>query len=432
MSAGALGRRQAIVANPRSEWYPPSRIPSERAIMNPSKGTRLATKVSVPLAGLTTLLALLVTPSCSREDAPVSTSAVERTPFGTLADGTAVERFRLTKPGKGIEVDAITYGGIITSLKTPDRTGALGDIVLGFDTLDPYLAGTPYFGAIIGRYGNRIADGRFELDGEGYELARNNGPNHLHGGDVGFDKVVWEAESFEEAGGVGVRFSYTSPDGDEGYPGTLEVRVTYTLTDRDELVIDYVATTDAATPVNLTQHSYFNLAGEGQGDILEHELWIGASRFTPVDSTLIPTGELAAVEGTPFDFRTPTAIGARIDADDDQIRMGPGYDHNFVLDEPPEGRPEDGLVAAARVRDPGSGRTLEVRTEEPGLQFYAGNFLDGTLVGKSGRPYGHRSGFCLETQHFPDSPNQPGFPSTILRPGEEYRTRTVWAFGVQD
>jgi aldose 1-epimerase len=369
------------------------------------------------------------------EETPAVGASVERAPFGATAAGEPVERFTL-RNATGMEIDVITYGGIITSLRTPDRNGEMADIVLGFDTLDPYLAGTPYFGAIIGRYGNRIAGGRFEVDGVAYTLATNNGPNHLHGGDVGFDKVVWAGEPFDDESGVGVTLRYTSQDGEEGYPGTLDVTVRYTLTDADELVVDYHATTDRATPVNLTQHSYFNLAGEGNGTILGHELWIDASHYTPVDSTLIPTGEIAPVEGTPFDFRTPTPIGARIDADHPQIAVGPGYDHNFVLDAAgPESvagalRPQEAeLTFAARVVEPTSGRMMEIYTEEPGLQFYAGNFLDGSIVGKSGRAYEFRSGFCLETQHFPDSPNQPAFPSTLLLPGEEYRTRTLFAFG---
>ncbi|HEX7051782.1 MAG TPA: aldose epimerase family protein [Longimicrobiales bacterium] len=362
---------------------------------------------------------------CASGDTGMS-RRITRADFGTTPEGETVELFTLRNP-HGIEVRAMTYGGIIVSLRTPDREGRLGDIVLGFETLDRYLEGTPYFGAIIGRYGNRIAGGRFELDGETYTLATNDGPNHLHGGNRGFDKVIWEAAPFENDTAVGVTFSYRSPDGEEGYPGNLDVQVTYTLTNSDRLVFDYVATTDKATPVNLTQHSYFNLAGAGNGDILGHELMINASAFTPVDSTLIPTGEIRSVEGTPFDFRTSTAIGARIDADDQQIRYGPGYDHNFVLD-----REGAGLALAARVVEPSSGRTLEVYTTEPGLQFYSGNFLDGTITGKDGKVYGHRSGFCLETQHFPNSPNQPSFPSTILRPGEEYRSRTVLAFGVSE
>lgn len=359
----------------------------------------------------------------SGKEPPMLPRVVERAPFGRMPDGRPVERFTLRNP-QGVEVQAITYGGIITSLRTPDRNGMMADIVLGFDTLEPYLAGTPYFGAIIGRYGNRIAGGHFELDGETYRLATNNGPNHLHGGNVGFDKVLWAGEPFQSDTAVGVTFTYTSPDGEEGYPGRLDVRVTYTLTDGNDLVFDYHATTDAATPVNLTQHSYFNLAGEGSGTILGHELSIRASHYTPVDSTLIPTGEIAPVEGTPFDFREPRPIGEGIDADDPQIHMGPGYDHNFVLD-----RTGDGLQLAARVVEPTTGRTLEIRTREPGIQFYSGNFLDGSLTGKAGHPYQLRSGFCLETQHYPDSPNQPSFPSTILRPGEEYSTRTVLTFG---
>ncbi|MFW6206038.1 MAG: aldose epimerase family protein, partial [Gemmatimonadota bacterium] len=267
----------------------------------------------------------------------------------------------------------------------------------------------------------------FELDGETYELAANDGPNHLHGGEQGFDKVLWDAEPFERDTAVGVVFTYTSPDGEEGYPGTVDVRVTYTLTDAGALAFDYHATTDRATPVNLTQHSYFNLAGAGSGDILDHYLMLVADGFTPVDETLIPTGEVRPVEGTPFDFRTPERIGARIDAEDTQIGYGPGYDHNWVL-----ARTVDGLDLAARVVEPGTGRTMEVYTTEPGIQFYSGNFLDGTITGKDGHVYDHRSGFCLETQHFPDSPNQEAFPSTILRPGEEYRSRTVLTFGVMD
>jgi aldose 1-epimerase len=367
------------------------------------------------------IMSCVIAHGCA-EGAPEVRPTVERAPFGATDSGEPVELFTLTN-SHGLEVRAITYGGIILSLKTPDRDGVLGDIVLGFEDLEPYLAGTPYFGAIIGRYGNRIAGGRFTLDGQTYTLTRNDGENHLHGGDRGFDKVVWAGEPFQNDTAAGVMLTYTSPDGEEGYPGTLRAEVTYTLTDANELVVDYRATTDTATPVNLTQHSYFNLAGGG--DILDHELSIAASGYTPVDSTLIPTGEIAPVEGTPFDFRTPTPIGAHIDADDRQIRNGLGYDHNFVLD-----RTGDGLELAARVVEPTSGRTLEIRTEEPGIQFYSGNFLDGTLTGKGGQVYQHRGGFCLETQHYPDSPNQPSFPSTILRPGEEYRTRTVMAFGV--
>ena len=341
--------------------------------------------------------------------------------FGQMPDGKAVESFTLTN-ANGIEVTAIPYGAIITSLKTPDRTGRSGDVVLGFDSLGGYLSEHPYFGAIVGRYGNRIAGGRFTLDGRTYTLARNNGPNHLHGGVKGFDKVLWTATPITPST---VAFSRTSVDGEEGYPGNLNVRVTYTLTDKNELIVEYAATTDKATHVNLTQHSYFNLSAGKSPDILGHELTINADRYTPVDGTLIPTGELAPVEGTPFDFRKRAAIGERIDQNHPQLANGKGYDHNWVLN-----RTGSGLQLAARVLDPVSGRTLEVRTTEPGMQFYAGNFLDGTLKGKGGQVYGRRSGFCLETQHYPDSPNQPKFPSTILKPGQEYRSQTVFTFGV--
>lgn len=347
---------------------------------------------------------------------------VTREPFGVTPSGEAVELFTLTN-AHGLRVRAMTYGGIIVSLEAPDRRGTPGDVVLGYDSLAGYLRDSPYFGAIVGRYGNRIAKGRFTLDGKEYRLAVNNGPNHLHGGVRGFDKVVWHAEPFDDARGAGVVLTHTSPDGDEGYPGTLNAKVTYTLTDRNELRIEYEATTDQATPVNLTQHSYFNLAGSG--DILGHELMIAADSFTPVDSTLIPTGAIAPVAGTPFDFRAPHTIGERIGADNEQLRFGGGYDHNFVLT-----RSGTGLALAARVHDPVSGRTLEIRTTEPGIQFYSGNFLDGSITGKRGVVYAHRTGLALETQHFPDSPNHPNFPSTILAPGQVYRSSTVWTFGV--
>jgi aldose 1-epimerase len=364
-------------------------------------------------------------PAAPEKSAPARKGRVARATYGRTPDGQEVEAFTLTNV-RGVEVRAITYGGTIISLRIPDRKGTLDDVVLGHDDLKGYLSASPYFGCIIGRYANRIAKGRFSLDGQSYQLATNDGPNHIHGGGKGFDKVVWRAEPFERPETVGVAFTRTSPDGEEGYPGNLKVRVTYALNERDELVIDYAASSDKATPVNLSQHSYFNLAGEGAGDVLGHELTINADQFTPVDGSLIPTGLLLPVGGTPFDFRRPVAIGARIDQDHEQLKMGRGYDHNFVLT-----RAGPGLVFAARVFEPTTGRVLEVSTTEPGLQFYSGNFLDGTITGRSGRAYGRRSGFCLETQHYPDSPNEPSFPPTTLRPGEEYRSRTTFAFSVR-
>ena len=348
--------------------------------------------------------------------------SIQRASFGKMPDGTAVSVFTLKNAG-GIELRAIGYGGIITSLKTPDRHGRLDDIVLGFDRLEDYLGDHPFFGAIIGRYGNRIAKGRFTLDGQTYKLATNNGANHLHGGVRGFDRVLWNVEPI--AGKNALSFTRTSADGEEGYPGNLRVQVTYTLTDANEMIVDYTATTDKPTIVNLTQHSYFNLAGQASGDILGHQLMLNAGRYTPVDATLIPTGERATVAGTPFDFRRPTSIGARIDDPHPQLKHAGGYDHNWVLN-----RSGGGLQLAGRVTEPNSGRVMTIRTTEPGIQFYSGNFLDGKLTGKGGAQYKHRAGFCLETQHFPDSPNQRQFPSTTLRPGSAYRTTTVFTFGV--
>jgi aldose 1-epimerase len=349
---------------------------------------------------------------------------VTRAPFGRLPDGRPVDVFTLTT-GRGLEVRAISYGAIIVSLHAPDRSGRLDDVVLGHDDLAGYLGASPYFGAVVGRYGNRIAKGKFALDGQTYTLATNNNANHLHGGVKGFDKRVWKADTFQNLSGVGVKLTYTSADGEEGYPGTLTADVTYTLTDKNQLIVDYHATTDKATVLNLTQHTYFNLASGKANDILGHELMLNADRYTPVDDTLIPTGELAPVAGTPFDFRTATAIGARIGQDNEQLKRGKGYDHNWVLT-----RQGDGLSLAARVLEPTTGRTLEVSTTEPGIQFYSGNFLDGTITGKGGRVYPQRSGFCLETQHFPDSPNHPTFPSTVLRPGQDFKSQTVFTFGV--
>ena len=337
--------------------------------------------------------------------------------FGTTPDGTSIEIYTLVNT-KGLKARLMTYGATLVSLEVPDRSGKPGDIVLGYDTLDGYLKTSPYFGSIVGRYGNRIAKGRFTLDGITYKLATNDGENHLHGGVKGFDKVVWTAEPVRESDAVGVRFSHLSRDGEEGYPGNLSVSVLYTLTNENELKISYEAVTDKPTPVNLTHHSYFNLAGEG--DILGHELMINADAYTPVDAGLIPTGEIRPVIHTPFDFTTPHAIGERIG------QVEGGYDHNFVL------RREGGSVAvAARVFEPESGRLMEILTTEPGLQFYSGNFLDGTITGKGGRLYQKHAGFCLETQHFPDSPNKPNFPSTILRPGDIYKSLTVHRFSTK-
>ena len=352
-------------------------------------------------------------------------SRFTRAPFDTAPGGTPVELFTLTND-LGMEVRAMTYGAIILSIQVPDAKGVLGDVVLGYDSLAGYLNDSSYFGAVVGRYANRISRGRFTLDGKPFTLATNNGANTLHGGLHGFDKAVWSPDRVSSDSGIGVAFTLVSRDGEEGYPGTLTARVTYTLMRRrNELVVDYEAATDKATPVNLTNHSYFNLAGAGTRDILDHVLTLQADSMTPVDASLIPTGQVTAVAGTPFDFRSATAIGARIDAADAQLHRGAGYDHNFVAR-----RSSPGLVPVAHIEEPTTGRTLDVSSTEPGLQFYTGNGLDGAISGKGGRVYRRHYGFCLETQHYPDSPNHPAFPSTILRPGDVYRSRTVFAFGV--
>jgi aldose 1-epimerase len=350
---------------------------------------------------------------------------VRKETFGKTADGKPVDLYTLTN-SNGLEVRAMTYGGIIVSIRVPDRKGKTADVVLGHDNFDGYLVNPPYFGAIVGRYANRIANGTFTLDRVKYTLPKNDGQNTLHGGLIGFNKVIWEAKEFKSAKGVGVAFNYLSKDGEEGFPGNLKVKVSYTLTNENQLIIDYEATTDKATPLNLTQHTYFNLAGEGNGDILGHEVMLNADRFTPADKTLIPTGEIRPVKGTPLDFTTPTTIGARIDDNYEQLVIGHGYDHNFVIK-----RKDNSLTLAARAREPNSGRVLEVYTTEPAVQLYSGNFLDGTLVGKQGHAYKKRDAFCLETQHFPDSPNHPDFPSTILRPGTTFRSQTVFKFSAE-
>ncbi len=343
-------------------------------------------------------------------------------PYGKTADGREVFLYTL-KNSKGCVMKVTNYGGIVTHLLVPDKSGRMGDVVLGYDKLADYIKATPYFGCIVGRYGNRIAKGKFKLNGREYTLAVNNGENALHGGLKGFDKAVWNATEKKTGRGLALELTYVSKDMEEGYPGTLSCKVTYTWSDDNEFIIEYEATTDKDTVVNLTQHSYFNLAGAGERDILDHEVMIVADRFTPVDKGLIPTGELRPVRGTPFDFTSPARIGARINQDDEQLKFGGGYDHNWVLNS------SDGkLSLSARVTEESSGRVMELLTTEPGLQFYVGNFLDGSNIGKGGKAYKHRYGFCMETQHFPDSPNQSAFPSTVLKPGQVYRQTTVYRF----
>ena len=369
------------------------------------------------------LVAAVLVGCTSLKQAPVQIGQISRQPFGQTKDGIAVDLYTL-RNSKGAEVGICNYGGLVTFLKVPDRNGQFGDVVLGYDTLADYIKESPYFGALIGRYGNRIAKGKFKLDGKEYTLATNNAPNALHGGLKGFDKVVWEPRILATLEGPALKLKYESKDGEEGYPGNLSVTAVYTLTDDNALKLEYTATTDKDTVVNFTQHSYFNLAGKG--DILNHEVMMPADRFTPVDSTLIPTGELKPVDGTPFDFRTPTAIGARIGQEDEQLKFGNGYDHNWVIN-----KPMGQLGLMARVYEPTTGRVLEVGSTEPGLQFYTGNFLDGKLTGKGGWVYQFRNGFCLEAQHYPDSPNQPNFPSVVLKPGQVYQSTIIFKFSVQ-
>ncbi len=343
--------------------------------------------------------------------------------FGKMPDGEMVNLYTLTNRS-GMQVAITNYGGHIVSLIVPDRSGHMADVVLGFDNLDGYLATNPFFGALVGRYANRIGGAKFTLDGKEYHLAANDGPNSLHGGLKGFDKQVWKAREVP-GNHPALELTYLSKNGEEGYPGDLSVKVVYTLMGDNALRLDYSATTDKDTVLNLTNHSYFNLAGQGNGDILNQEMMINADSFTPIDATLIPTGEIRKVEGTPLDFRKSTPIGERINADDEQLKFGKGYDFNYVLN-----RTGPGLTLAARAIDPGSGRVLEVLTTQPGIQFYTGNFLDGTVHGRDGKVYERRSAFCLETQHFPDSPNKPSFPSTELKPGQTYHEVTVFKFSI--
>jgi aldose 1-epimerase len=361
-------------------------------------------------------LALSPPPSSSRE------------PFGVMPDGTAVEK--VTLGNGGVRLSFITLGGAIVSVLAPDRDGALENVVVGYDALEPYLENSGYVGVLVGRYANRIAGGRMTIDGKQYSLTTNEGRNHLHGGHRGFSSAVWEVEPFVEGSDIGATLKHRSPAGDEGYPGTVDVTVTYRLTDGSDVMVEYLATTDAPTAINMTQHSYWNLGGAASdGDTLGHELMLNASGFTPVDAELIPTGEVRGVRGTPFDFTRPKSVGARLDADDEQLRRPGCYDLNYVLDR--EGVPDGGLCFAARLHEPRSGRLLEIHTTEPGLQFYSGKALGGFELGKSGQRYARRGGLALETQHFPDSPNRPDFPSTIVRPGEMYSSRSLYRLLVQ-
>jgi len=358
-------------------------------------------------------------------DSVAQSASVTESPFGTLPDGTAVSLYTF-KNTQGTEMKVTNYGGIIVSLKTADKAGVFEDVVLGYDSLAGYIKAPSFFGALVGRYGNRIAKGQFTLDGKKYTLAKNNGENHLHGGLKGFDKVVWAATPSSSAEGASLKLTYLSKDMEEGYPGNLQVEVNYTLTNENELKIDYSATTDKKTVINLTNHSYFNLSGNTKRDILDHVLTISASKFLPVDKGLIPTGELKNVAGTPFDFTSPTVVGDRIDSDDSQIKIGGGYDHCWVFD-----KPASALELGATLYDSTSGRFMEMYTTEPGTQFYSGNFLNGTVTGKFNTEYNKRYALCLETQHFPDSPNRPDFPSVVLSPGEVYKTQTTYKFSTK-
>jgi len=365
---------------------------------------------------LLSVLSLLI--FCNSETGKVE---IKKENYGQV-DGRQVDIYTLRNTN-GMQVRITNYGAIVQSLTAPDRNGKYEDVVLGYDKLEDYLKATPYFGAIVGRYGNRIANGKFTLDGVEYTLATNNGVNHLHGGVKGFDKVVWDAEAIAGETTQSLKLTYLSKDGEEGYPGNLSCTVIYTLTGNNELQIEYEATTDKTTPVNLTHHGYFNLSGNCKSDILGHVLWINADSFTPVDSTLIPTGEIAYVKNTPFDFNDTIAIGARINEENEQLKFGLGYDHNWALNDV-----DGSMTLQASLYDGTSGRLMEIHTVEPGLQFYSGNFLDGSNMGKGDKVYNYRNGLCLETQHYPDSPNKPEFPSTILQPGETYQTKTIYRF----
>lgn len=385
-------------------------------------------KMTNKLIGLAALMAVIgvtgcATRNCCAKKSGAACSMMSPMPFGSMPDGAPVKLYTLRNKN-GMVVRIMNYGGIIQSVMVPDKNGKLGDVVLGYDNVNEYLTNSPYFGALIGRYGNRIAKGRFTLDGVSYQLATNNYPNSLHGGVRGFDKVIWQAQAGCSDQGQTLELTYVSHDGEEGYPGQLKVTALYTLTDDNAIRLDYTATCDKDTILNLTQHSYFNLAGHG--DILNHIVYINADKFTPVDSTLIPTGELKPVAGTPFDFRTPTAVGARINDNDEQLKFAGGYDQNWVIN-----HPMGELGLDARVTEPTTGRVLEVSSTEPGLQFYTGNFLDGTMQGKGGWVYQFRNAFVMEPQHYPDSPNHDNFPSVVLHPGDTYHNTIVYRFSVK-
>ncbi len=362
----------------------------------------------------------------SQAKSKVEPTMIQKTSFGKLADGQPVDLYTLTN-SHGMTVEITNYGATVVAIKVPGREGKIDDVALGYDSVDGYVSGKAYIGATVGRYANRIGHGQFVLDGKTYTLPKNNGENTLHGGTVGFSMKLWQARELPSKQGQSIEFSLVSPDGDQGFPGTMHATVTFTLPhDRNALVIEYHATTDKDTVLNLTNHSYFNLSGEGRGDILQDVVKLYASHFTPIDETLIPTGEIRATKGTPLDFSQPTAIGERINADDPEIKFGKGYDHGYVLD-----RTKPDLSLAAEVFDPHSGRVLDVLTTQPGIQLYTSNFLDGSEKGKGGKPYNFRSALCLETQHFADSPNKPNFPSTELKPGQEFRSTTEYRFSVR-
>jgi len=368
---------------------------------------------------ITLVMAAVVFTSCNQQSK--NKAMVKKEIHGTYK-GKEVSLFTLTNTNGNV-LKLSSFGARIIWIEVPDRNGKKENVTFGFDTFDGMINGDPYFGSVVGRYANRIAKGKFTLDGVEYSLALNNGPNSLHGGPGGWHSVVWDGEEVKNSQSPAVKFTYHSPDMEEGYPGNMHVEVTYTWTDKDEIIIDYQCTTDKKTVLNITNHAYFNLQGAGNGDILGHELMINASRFVAVDSTLIPTGELRPVEGTPFDFKTPHTVGERIEEDYDQLKLGKGYDHTFVLDDVNE--------VIATVFDPSTGRFMEVFTDQPGVQFYCGNFLNGTMIGHGGKPYIYRSGLCLETGHYPDSPNHPGFPATVLNPGETFKSRTIYRFSVK-